>query len=109
MFGYCCTGSVETARQPISTIARLTTTARTGWRMKTSVNEPMASASLRLRLGGDGDEHAFAELERARRGDALALGETGADDDVVAEHGPALDGAQMGPRLLVGTGGDDEH
>ncbi len=36
IFGYCCTGSVDSARQPTSTITRLTTTASTGWRMKTS-------------------------------------------------------------------------
>ncbi len=41
IFGYCCTGRLVSARQPTSTITRLTTTARTGCRMKMSVKERM--------------------------------------------------------------------
>ena len=41
IFGYCCNGRVVSARQPASTITRLTTTASTGCLMKMSVNERM--------------------------------------------------------------------
>src|SRR5688500_7153852 len=37
--GYCCTGNARSARQPTIRIATLTTIARTGWRMNTSVND----------------------------------------------------------------------
>src|SRR5258705_7804571 len=94
ILGYCCTGSVVSARHPISTMTRLTTIARTGCLMKMSVNDfrmmssPSAGADSIGRLGfGDGDEDGVAQLERARGGDAFARGEAVDDHDVVTEHG----------------------
>src|SRR5688572_460190 len=83
--GYCCTGRFDAARQPTSRMTRLTTSARTGCLMKTSVNRrlpvsvgpgelsPGASALCMTRiLGGDGDQGALAQLERAGRRHRLA-------------------------------------
>src|SRR5215213_465628 len=98
ILGYCCTGSVVSARHPINTMTRLTTIARTGCLMKMSVNDfrmvgsPSASADalgLRLRVG-NGDEDGVAQLERAGGGDALADGKAVDDHDLVAEHRAGL-------------------
>src|SRR5436190_3603470 len=116
ILGYGCTGSVVSARHPISTTTRLTTIARTGCLMKMWVNDfrmmdsPSAGADaidLRLRLG-DGDEDGVAQLGRAGRGDALAGGEAVDDHDLVAEHGACLHEAELGARLPVLGRGDDE-
>src|SRR6187549_2532669 len=117
ILGYCCTGSVVSARHPISTMTRLTTIARTGCLMKMSVNDfrmvgsPSASAdAIGLRLGfGDGNEHRVAQLERAGGGDAFAGGEAVDDHDLVAEHGTGRYEAKLGARLPILGGGDDEH
>src|SRR5215204_2879005 len=117
ILGYCCTGSVVSARHPISTMTRLTTIARTGCLMKMSVNDfrmvgsPSAGADaigLQLWLG-DGDEDGVAQLERTGGGDALADGETIDDHDLVAEHRACLHEAQLGTRLSVLRGSDDEY
>src|SRR4051812_10609630 len=119
IFGYCCTGSVVSARQPISTMTRLTTMARTGCLMKMSVNDfRMAGISvsagadalgLRGRWPGDRDEHGVAQLERARGGDPLSGGEPVDDHDLVAEHRAGAHEAKLGPCLPILPRGDDEH
>src|SRR5688572_14998121 len=117
ILGYCCTGSVVSARQPISTMTRLTTIARTGCLMKMSVNalrmvgSPSADADalgLRGRIG-HGDERRVAQLERAGGGDALAGGEAVDDHDLVAEHRAGLHEAQLGARSSVLRRRDHEH
>src|SRR5262249_29988168 len=131
ILGYCWTGSVVSARQPTSTIARLTTIASTGWRMKTSVNERIGwflvgcggrrrsvVLTVRGRRGvgpgvgldlGDGDRHGLEQLERPGGRHLFAGGEAFQDRDVVAEHGAALHRALVRARFLVFAGGDDEH
>src|SRR5262245_5662217 len=97
--GNCWIGSDEIERQPTSPMARLTTTASTGWRMNRSVIARMAvslaerdrgSVARDRRRGGDGDQRGLVELERTRRGDLLAGREAAEHDDLVAEHGAAL-------------------
>src|SRR5688572_31316910 len=105
--GYCCTGRALMARQPISTITRLTTIARTGWRMKTSVIErmrclrPARSAGGQLGRGlgrrccGSGrDQRGIAQLEGAGRGDLLTGLEAGFDQHFAPEERARLDLAQ---------------
>src|SRR5262245_46924458 len=105
IFGYCCTGSVVSARQPTSTMTRLTTAARTGCLMKTSVKERMGFASARrvrglwLRLLRHDDEDSLAQLERARGRDLLADREAGDDEHLVSEDRAALDLAQVRARF----------
>src|SRR5262250_1584504 len=85
IWGYCCTGRLESARHPTSTITRLTTMARTGCLMKMSVNERIpGSLSIAFRfwnsagLGGIGrrrralDPDRLAELEGAARRHLIA-------------------------------------
>src|SRR5262245_2558823 len=111
----------------MATIARLSTIARTGRRMKMSVMDRRASliaGSLPLRgvgrgrglrggergAGGARHEGLVAQLERARGRDLLALGEALEDDDLLAdgraELHVALAGAQRVRRLARD---DDEH
>src|SRR5689334_12736752 len=109
IFGYCCTGSVDSARQPTRTRTRFTTIASTGCRMKTSVKEEregmarvsvLASACMHgLRDDGCvGDRHQrrLAQLERARGGNLLARRQAIEDHDLVAEHGAGGHGARLG-------------
>src|SRR2546421_7777701 len=106
MFGYCCTGSVVSARQPTSTITRLTTAARTGCLMNVSVKERMSG--FRLACGVARDQHGFAQLEGPRRGDLLAGGETTQNHDLVLEHGPALHRLDVRPAPPARVGHDQE-
>src|SRR5918992_1718806 len=111
--GYCCTGRLVSARQPTRTMTRFTTAARTGCRMKMSVNDFMKSlhsfraAGLlgRVRAGGlggvrtggllgrvgDRDQDRLAQLERARGGDLLASLDPAVNQDLFAQHRSALD------------------
>src|SRR5262249_49475078 len=93
--GYCCTGRVEAARQPMTTMARLTTTARTGCRMNVSVK--LRRISLRSGFdsvsGGVAGEHhqdLVAQFERARGGNEVTRGETLINQDRVANDFAAL-------------------
>src|SRR5688500_10166710 len=75
--GYCCTGSVWSARDPMRTMTRFTTIARTGCLMKMSLNDfrmiglSSASAKALCRVG-HGDQGRVAQLERSRRRHPLA-------------------------------------
>src|SRR5919109_3716141 len=103
IFGYCWTGSIVNARQPVSAMTRFTTTASTGCLMKTSVIARMSGAAVR-----DRDEGCVAELERARRRDPLTGGEPAQDHHVVPEHRPTLYRSQVRARFAFLVGGDDE-
>src|SRR5262245_13178303 len=106
MRGYCWIGSCVTARRPISTSARLTTTAITGRRTKISMAR-MAYSSVhaddgRGRGGVSGlHREALAQLERTGRGDELADRQALADRNVVADDGPGGDKALAGAQLAV--------
>src|SRR5690554_2317141 len=94
MSGYCCTGSLDRARHPTSTMTRLTTTARTGCLMNVSVNGRIGSP--RVQGGGDArvgnaDQRGLAQLEGAGRRDPLAGLEPGQDADLVADHRGSAD------------------
>src|SRR5687768_7381176 len=111
--GYCCTGRLVNARQPTRTRTRLTTTARTGCRMKMSVIDFMRSlrsfrAGRLLGRVGDRDQRGFAQLEGARGGDLLAGLDPAVDQDFLAQHRTALHGAHVRPRLAGRVGLDHE-
>src|SRR5262245_5416789 len=89
-FGYCWTGSLVIARQPISTITRVTTIAMTGCRMKMSVNDRMSKSSS---LGLSGDHgvspvaSALGALEEATTPGAYATGlAVGCSSNLATEH-----------------------
>src|SRR5688500_59414 len=111
--GYCWTGRLVSARQPTRTMTRLTTAARTGCRMKMSVNDFMKSVES-FRAGGllgrvgDRDQGGLAQLERARGGDPLARLDPVVEQDFLAQHRAALDRADVRPRLAGRVGLDHE-
>src|ERR687897_175695 len=101
--GNCWMGSSAIARKPTSTSARLTTMAITGRRTKTSMARMWADLAsvdpgLLAAVGRVGNLHqqALAQLERARGGDQLALGEPVGDDDLGALGRSGLHGALGG-------------
>src|SRR3954466_9809871 len=93
VFGYWLTGRLNSERRPSTTISRLMTPARTGRRMKRSVNF-MAVASMFLRGGVgrvgrlhgvvDHDRRAVLQLDLAAGDDLLALLQATQDGDLVA-------------------------
>src|SRR5688500_9762382 len=129
MLGYCWTGSVISARTPISTITRFTTAASTGCLMKMSVKlrimsvhwvpgqrcserDVAGSAAVgrdRFRLRHDRDQHCVAQLERARGRNLLARHEAVANHYFIARERFDLDRALLRPRLAVLVLHDDEH
>src|SRR5262245_15264370 len=81
--GYCSTCSVPRARAPSTRISRLTTDARTGRRMKMSVNCMMCSAVFRHRVG------VVTRLDLVvdrHRGTVAQLHLAGGDDNVACLH-----------------------
>src|SRR3712207_1872843 len=99
--GYCCTGRAASARQPMSTITKLTTTASTGCLIKMSVNEPMFTSSwlALLKVGRlpdpardargvvcDRHKSCVVQLERSRSGHLLARGEPRVNEHLLADH-----------------------
>src|SRR5215203_4004015 len=119
MLGNCCTGRLDSARMPTITSARLTTIARTGCLMKTSVKERMVGAPRSaeadgLRAGaarriGHRHEHRLAQLERPRGRDALAGREAVEHDHLVADDVAHLHAAQLRARLSLLVLGEHEH
>src|SRR5690606_39768521 len=112
MSGYCCTGSLDRARQPTSTMTRLTTIARTGCLMKVSVNGRIGSP--RVQGGGDArvgdaDQRRLAQLERAGRRDLLAGFEPGQDPDLVADHRGRADPPHARAELAGSVRLEHEH
>src|SRR5919106_2841447 len=105
--GNCWIGSSAIARKPTSTSARLTTTAMTGRRTKTSMARisadlgSVARAALAARGRIDLDQQPLAQFERAGPGDQLVLGEPVDDDDVAPLDRPRPHHALVGPRLAV--------
>src|SRR5690242_19721961 len=111
VFGNWFTGSPNTDRRPSTTMSRLTTRARTGFRMKRSVKF-IASASLFLRrgvrvvLGHDAlvvrrQGRAVLQLEPAARHDDRALVEALEDRDLVAAGRARGDEDLLGHEALL--------
>src|SRR5690606_19045347 len=112
MSGYCCTGSLDSARHPTSTMTRLTTMARTGCLMKVSVNgrigSPRVQCGDRARAG-NADQRGLAQLERAGRRDPLAGLEPGEDADLVADHRGGVDPPHVRANLAGSVRLEHEH
>src|SRR5258708_965325 len=88
------------ARRPTTRISRLTTAAKTGRRMKRSVNfigGPLLIDRLRRGVVGrhdaivDGERHAVAQLDLARRYDRVAVCDALQDGDLIAARGTRRD------------------
>src|SRR5512134_665024 len=62
-----------------------------------------------LRLAGGDHEHAIAQLEGPRCGHPFTGGQAAVDDNLVTEHRPALDLAQMRALFILPVRFDDKH
>src|SRR3954471_8226125 len=98
VLGYWLIGSVNTERRPSTMMSRLTTIARTGRRMKRSVNfmglfflRRRRRVVGRLDLVVDGDRRAVLELDLAAGDDFIALLDAAEDGDLVPARRAGVD------------------